>query len=53
MQQNDDMEVDDVDNDWPTWNPTVFAVDNGQAVPQHPANQIIWIWSFLDLLCAS
>jgi hypothetical protein len=53
VQQNDDMEVDEVDNDWPTWNPTVFAVDNGQAVPQHPANQIIWIWSFLDLLCAS
>lgn len=32
--QNDDMDLDNADeqagDEWPAWNPMVFAVDNGQ-----------------------
>ena len=41
-QQNDQQEVDgmeehEADNEWPAWNPTIFAVDNGLVVPEHPS----------------
>jgi hypothetical protein len=36
QQQQDAMDEDEEDEGWPTWNPAVFAADNGQAVPQHP-----------------
>ena len=35
--QNDDMDVDnadeEADDEWPTWNPVVFAAGNGQQIP--------------------
>jgi len=41
LQQNqqldvDNMEVDEADDEWPAWNPAVFAADNGQVLHQHP-----------------
>lgn len=30
------MEVDEAENEWPAWNPAVFAADNGPGIPQHP-----------------
>ena len=41
LQQNqqldvENMEVDEADDEWPAWNPAVFAADNGQVLHQHP-----------------
>ena len=41
LQQNqqldvDNMEADEADDEWPAWNPAVFAADNGQVLHQHP-----------------